>query len=446
MSGGMTVAPVRVTDRIAVIDVLRGFAILGILHLNMPLTTNIAWEIFADPRNIGWTQADQWSWAFAEIFTGGTMRGSLQLLFGAGLMLLAAKAMEPDGPVAVADVWYRRNFWLMAFGAFNAIVLLFPGDILFAYAFAAIFIFPFRKLKARWLLVISLGYLVFTAYQGFERYSDEVEFKAEVEDARALEAAGAALDEDARKAIASWENKIEKQGGNPKFDELTANQREVQADPVRYLTGGLDAWSVLWKFGVMRDFITEAFFIMLMGMALYKLGFIQGNLSVKTYLIVMIAGYAFGWGVRYAELIRDLTFTPIPDPSAPFGGFPRVAISLGHIALINLLMKTRAEGVLGSTLGQAGRLAFTLYLMQSLIQTYVLSAPWGLGMFENTGWARILWVSAIIMALQIAFAAWWTRHFRFGPLEWIWRSLTHWKLQPMRVSPATASQPYGPQP
>lgn len=446
MADEAQVAPVRVKDRIAVIDVLRGFAILGILHLNMPLVTNTAWEIFADPRTIGWSEADQWAWAFSEVFTSGTMRGMLQLLFGAGLMLLAANAMKPDGPVAVADVWYRRNFWLMAFGAFNAIVLLFPGDILFAYAFAAIFIFPFRKLKARWLLAIAGAYLLFTVYEGVEDYREQVAFNEQVEDAREAKVSGLELDKDARKAIVQWENKIEQQGGNPKFDELTENRRKVLADPERYITGGFDEWAVLWKFGVVRDFITEAFFIMLIGMALFKLGFIQGGAATRTYLLVMVGCYAFGWGVRYLGLARDLTFTPIPDPSEPFGGFPRLAIAIGHIALLNLLMRTRAEGMLVATLGMAGRLAFTLYLMQSFIQTYILAAPWGLGLFENMPWARILWVSALIMVGQVLFAMWWTKYFRFGPLEWLWRSLTHWKRQPMKLAPASAQTPYGPQP
>src|SRR3546814_18676037 len=79
------------------------------------------------------------------------------------MMILTARAMEPDGPVAVADLYYRRNLWLLAFGVVNAVVLFWPGDILHIYALAALFIFPFRRLGPKLLLTLGPGWSVLFA-------------------------------------------------------------------------------------------------------------------------------------------------------------------------------------------------------------------------------------------------------------------------------------------
>ncbi|MEM6495041.1 MAG: hypothetical protein AAF650_11755, partial [Pseudomonadota bacterium] len=80
MTDSVKIGPVERADRIEVIDVMRGVAILGILHLNMPLALNPAFEVFSDFRTIGWGPLDQWAWLGQHIFTEGTMRGLLQLL------------------------------------------------------------------------------------------------------------------------------------------------------------------------------------------------------------------------------------------------------------------------------------------------------------------------------------------------------------------------------
>src|SRR3546814_11918060 len=91
-------------------------------------------------------------------------------LFRSGMRILTSRAMEPDGPVAVADLYYRRNLWLLAFGVVNAVVLFWPGDILHIYALAALFIFPFRRLGPKLLLTLGLGWSVLFAL-GIDRKS-----------------------------------------------------------------------------------------------------------------------------------------------------------------------------------------------------------------------------------------------------------------------------------
>src|SRR5438876_1205546 len=109
-------APVMGKARIDVLDMLRGIAILGIFFMNIPFMGESIPKLFVDITSIGWTHADQASWYAVQILLEGTQRGLLELLFGAGMMVLAAKAMEPDAPIAIADLYWRRNLWLLAFG------------------------------------------------------------------------------------------------------------------------------------------------------------------------------------------------------------------------------------------------------------------------------------------------------------------------------------------
>ena len=139
-------APVRGKARIEVLDILRGIALLGILFINIPYMAAPVAQFSADVRAIGWTLPDRIAWGASYLVWSGTMRCVLQFLFGAGMMILTAKAMEPNGPVAVADLYYRRNLWLLAFGCADAVLLFWPGDILHIYAIAALFLFPFRRL------------------------------------------------------------------------------------------------------------------------------------------------------------------------------------------------------------------------------------------------------------------------------------------------------------
>ncbi|MEM6858747.1 MAG: DUF418 domain-containing protein [Pseudomonadota bacterium] len=447
MTDTVKIGPVERADRIEVIDVMRGVAILGILHLNMPLALNPAFEVFSDIRIIGWGPLDQWAWMGQHIFTEGTMRGLLQLLLGVGLMLLASKAMSAKGPVGVADVWYRRNLWLLVFGAFNGMVLLWPGDILFPYALAAIFIFPFRLLRARWLFAIGLAFLAWTVIAGVQKYEEAADFVAGVEEARVVEQAGEELSQTQSAALAEWDRRLVEQNGNPFFAKESPRLRKAQAEPLSYIEKFSQEWFGLFKVGQIQEWVIYSFFIMLIGMALYKVGFVQGALSTRLYLAVMVSGYAFGWGIRYWEAQALLTFEPLPNPADPFGDIPRLAIAIAHIALVNVLMRTRAARALGASLGAVGKIAFTIYLTQSFILTYIVAAPWGLSLYGDVGWFQVVWMSALIMALQTVLAMWWLSRFRFGPLEWLWRSLTHWQRQPMRLSQDERVQPagYGPQ-
>ncbi len=209
-------APVAARARIDVLDILRGIAILGIFYMNIPFMGQAPFAFFADVRSIGWTGADQITWSVTEVLLEGTQRCLLEFLFGAGMMVLAARAMVPDGPVAIADLYLRRNLWLLAFGLFDVFVLLWPGDILFIYALAALLLFPFRKLAAPWLVVIGLLFASFTAVAGGIEYVDRTALQAKVEIARTHQKVNQPLTTADKDALAKWQKRRTNSSLTPK--------------------------------------------------------------------------------------------------------------------------------------------------------------------------------------------------------------------------------------
>lgn len=435
-------APVRGKARIDVLDMLRGLAILGIFYINVPYMAASVWTFSADVRLIGWTPADRDAWVAVNLFFAGTQRCLLEFLFGAGMMVLARKAMTPDGPVAVADLYYRRNLWLLAFGLFDVFVLLWPGDILHIYALAALFLFPFRTLGPKTLVALGLGWAVLTGLgipeYGAREYVARTELSQRVEAAEARARAGEAPAAADAAARAEW-RRLAVHAPDP---AAVARERQAhQGGWLPYAKNAWHYWSYLADEWLLWD-VFEAFCTMLIGVALWKWGVIQGLRSARFYLWLLVAGYGFGLTARAIGLAETLSFAPGPRSLWVTGEFARIAIGLGHLALVNLLVKSRLGSTVLGVFKAPGRMAFSLYFLQQIVGMYILFAPWGFDLWGRFGWAQMAAISTTGIVLLVAFANLWMRHFVSGPLEWAWRSLAYVQWQPMvRTEPSAPPRP-----
>lgn len=417
--------------RIEQLDVLRGLAILGILLINLPPAATTLLAAFEFPHLAGWTPADQTSWYFLELFVEGTQRGLLQFLFGASMLILTARAMTDDGPVRVADHYYRRNLWLLLFGLINIFVLLFPGDILFIYALAALFLFPFRRLGPKALLAIGLSWTLITAGIGAYEYAERAEL---VEQVAAIDAGAEPLEGETQ-ALTEWEEA----------------QSELRPDP------DFLAWDEAGRRGSLRDYahvmhqfwlqrardleiffhaVPEAFATMLIGAALFKWGLLQGLRRRRFYLLTGALAYAVGLGLRVVEIEQQLAYGVGPRLDWITDELARLATTFGHVALVSLILSLPVARWLMVPFAAAGRVAFSLYVMQTVLIMWVLFPAIGFGLFGTLGWAQMLALALAIGAAQLLLAHLWLRLFAAGPLEWLWRSLVHWKAQPFRKAPA----------
>ena len=432
-------APVRGRDRIEVLDALRGFAILGIFYMNLPAMAGPISAMFGSIRDMGWSPADQSAWLFMETFLEGTQRGLLEMLFGAGLMVTAAKAMTPDGPVAVADLYIRRNLWLLAFGLINIFVLLWPGDILHIYALCALALFPFRKLSLRWLIPLGLLISSVQLIVGGIEYVSRTELQQTQASAAEKQARGEKLTAEETEAKKEWQEKIDKIAGKePVEEKLAKDEAKARAGSFGDYAGfWISTYILFVGKGSLLGGVVEAFGTMLLGIALWKTGFIQGQRSTRDYLIALVVAYGFGLTARYVGGLEKMSFAPIPKTIWMTAELARIAVSIGHIALINVLIRTGLGHKALKPFLAAGQMAFTLYLMQQVIGIYFLYSPIGLHLPMAPGWAYLLGLASVVIVAQLIFANLWMRWFASGPLEWIWRSLAYCRKQPFRRTAPT---------
>jgi uncharacterized protein len=175
--------------------------------------------------------------------------------------------------------------------------------------------------------------------------------------------------------------------------------------------------------------------LMLLGMALMKLGVLSGERSPRFYRKLALVGYGVGLplAVLSAVLLEAHRFDPLY--AARFGGIPNyvgsILVAFGHIGAVALLVKSGALRAIVERFAAVGRMALSNYLAHSLVMT-TLFYGYGLGLYGDLPrvWQQALVI--IVVGLQLLVSPWWLRHFRFGPMEWLWRSLTYGQRQPMR--------------
>jgi uncharacterized protein len=356
----------------------------------------------------------------------------LEMLFGAGMMVLTAKAMTPDGPVAIADLYWRRNLWLLAFGLFDVFVILWAGDILHIYALAALFLFPFRKLGPKLLLTLGMGFAVFTLISGGFQYAERVDLIHRAEAVQAKVAAKKVLTAEDKKTQAEWQKTIDRRLGHTEdYKQIVAMEKKGHSGGfVDYVVMNIMVWVGFLLPGLGFN-IAEAFCTMLVGIALWKWQVIQGGRSARFYLLLMLACYIPGFILRYIGAQESLTMAPIARTFWFTTDFARLAVSVGHIALINLAVKSGVGRAILSPFKAAGRTAFSLYFLQQIVALWVLFAPWGPGLWDKLSWGGLYSVAVAVIVGCLVIANIWVLFFANGPMEWAWRSLSYVKWQPL---------------
>jgi uncharacterized protein len=181
---------------------------------------------------------------------------------------------------------------------------------------------------------------------------------------------------------------------------------------------------------------------MLLGMGLMKLGVFSASRSRRFYATMM----ALGYGIGLPLMVFDATQLIGHQFSMEYelrGGmlynvFGSLVVALGHVGALMLIVKSGAIAWLVRRLAAVGRMALSNYLTHSIVCT-TLFYGYGFGLFgmiHRTGLAAIV---LAIWAFQLIISPIWLRYFRFGPAEWLWRSLTYWRFQPMRVPAVDAT-------
>ena len=439
------VAPVTTKERIVSVDALRGVALLGILLMNI-IGFGLPLNAYIDPTIAGGhTGLNLAFWYANQIFFEGKMRALFSMLFGAGAVLLTLRAEERDGGVRVADIYYRRTLWLIVFGLLHAYLIWF-GDILYAYGVVGLMLFPLRKVRPAPLLVAGLLLLMMGGCKEAWSHYNLMQMRDKALAADRLVAAGGQPTEEQRAAQKMWEEKSK---------DIKPGPAEL-AKEIKPHHGGY--WELFkWRMEKVVGFHSIALYFismfggtMLIGMALLKMGIITAERDRKFYLWMILLGYGIGGtihafsGYYFARSGFNLGKESIAWILAYEPG--RLLVAGGHIGLVMLIVKSGWLKWLTSRLAAVGQMALTRYLMTSLICTIIFEG-YGFGLFAKLQRYQLLYVTFSVWLSLLIVSPIWLRHFRFGPMEWVWRSLTYWRTQPMRIlvreqapqTPATTS-------
>lgn len=423
--------PVDDAARIDSLDALRGVAVLGILVMNV-VGFGLPGAYFDPSVAGGDTGADLATWATSTVLLEGTMRGLFTLLFGAGVVLFTTRAEQAD-PAGAADLHVRRMLWLVAFGFVNSHVLLWSGDILYEYGIVGLVLYAFRKARPRTLVAIALVVFAFLIGRGVLDVRDPEDLQAQAAAATALQAGGATLTPEQQQHVEDWKEKLEElHPPEAKLREQIDAMRGTYPAAWAFVTEHIKFFRTIffYDYGFLEDFAS-----MLLGIALFATGALQGRWSARRYALLALLGYASGLAPRVlgALVVYRADFEPITMQWVFTAAYEigRVPLTLGHLGLVLLLWRTGLVAGAMRTLAAVGRMAFTNYLAQSLICTFLFTGV-GLGLFGQLRRHELYYVVLAIWIAQLAWSPWWLARFRYGPLEWLWRSLTYRRWQPLR--------------
>ena len=409
--------PTAETTRIETLDVLRGFALLGILLLNI-IGFGLVSTAYSNPQEGFFGPLDMPVWAGVEIFAEGAMRGLFSLLFGAGVVLFTSADRGPG-------IFFKRHGWLLAFGLFDGFVLLWNGDILTTYAVAGAILYTARNSSPRRLLIAAGALIVLmSAFYGATGFGMEQARQAAEQVAQATQPD--ALPAQVHEGAQMWEDFAAdfELSDQDRADELAARRDSY--------------WSAFqWNSVVMQEMLFfvlplillwDALAFMLIGMALYKLGVLQGERSDAFYVRMAVAGFAIGLCVNSWEVFRaasaDFALLATFAQAQATYHIGRLGMGLGYLSVLVLLCKHGVMGALRQRLACVGRIALTNYLMHSLICLFVFTGA-GLGMVGQLERFQLYLLVVAIWVFQLWFSPWWLARYRFGPLEWLWRGLTY---------------------
>lgn len=421
--------PTRGVDRIIAMDVLRGCALFGILLMN--ITMFGLPHAYSDPTVYGGAEgANLWSWIIITMGFEGTQRGMFSMLFGAGVILLTSR-LEAAGRTDVADIYFRRNLWLVVFGVVHCFILLWLGEILFYYGVTALFLYAFRNMAAKHLLAIGAAGMILNAGWNLLDTREALGLASDNALAEEVLASGGDLTKEQEEAREAWEGYVAEY--KPDADTL---QEEIDAhkggyfEVLKYQAPQGQHYQSWWLY----RFFFDIFSMMLFGMALFKMGVLTLEKKTGFYAALAVGGYAIGLTTNYFETIWVMknNFSVLSFSQAGITyDLGRVAMTVGHMGALLLFVKSGVLPWLRDGLAAVGRMALTNYVSHSIICAFVFYGI-GFGLYGDLQRYELYYVVFGIWLFQLIVSPIWLKKFRFGPIEWLWRALTYMKRPNLR--------------
>jgi len=403
--------PVQPRDREPILDLLRGFALLGILLINIELLRGpVLFDALTADLSAPADDADRIASFLVGWLAAGKFVSSFAILFGVGAALLTAKAWQRGWS---AHRLLARRYSLLAVFGLAHMVLLFPGDILFVYALTGFALLPFLGVRTRTALWWSGGLVAaLTAVAILATASGDLAGDGSQDPVSG--ALDSVFDERRQATIAAYtEGGLGEVLAARSFEALVLQTGQLTSIPwllALFLLGLATA-----RAGVATD--PAGARALLRRLALLGLGVgLPANLVLG---LLGPVGTATGTAPEGTSAWVALAAVPAQLVAAPL-------LAVGYLASLTLLALRFGTW---RPLAAVGQMALTAYLSQSLIATVVFV---GWSTYDAWTATSALTVVAATWALLLVVCPLWLRRYRFGPVEWLWRSWTYRGWQPLR--------------
>ncbi len=463
-------APVEPGERIGSLDALRGIALLGIVVANVRQMF-LPWDVGAFAVRAGTSDVLAWlDWGFFDAIVDLKFITLFSLLFGISFAIQDARSSRADA--GFAPMYLRRLALLGCFGLLHGL-LLYPAEVLLPYAVAGLMMFGLRGLSTDSLYRVGLVLVASTIVWGFQigtlgRVSPAITIAAVIGlalTARWLWSRSWRLTLVAMSAVIviamlalllrwdsqSWGESVASEYATAQQQNEAMRQPDPSGWPPEYKArqqGDFEALlelhgnqygMVLAYFGIILVWRTLGLFML--GAAMFRSGVITGA-SLTTWR--RIATIGLGIGLPASAIATFFQFREIhglsdwrwPEWLHVFSAFP-LAIGFGARVMISEKLGKRRWWY--GRVESAGRMALTNYVGQSLVMA-ALAEPWGLGWYGRLGGPELTVLAFVVFIVLASLSHAWLRHFRMGPLEWLWRCGTYWRLLPNRLPAASAGQ------
>ena len=374
------------SSRITNLDFIRGFALLGILVLNviafgLPLTATTNPSTYGIENILDWVVL-----VVSSVFFEYKMMGLFSMLFGVGIMIFLENAEKKTSKPKTLAIW--RNFLLLCFGLLHYSIWI--GDVLAPYAICAFLLIIFPDVKKP-ILILSVIIFLIIAFIVITNYFSSL-----------YDSNGNLVSQEEWVLLAS-------EGGELSYGSIWFPDSEAPGNII----------GMWWFIGA----FFRAISLMLFGIFLYKLKIIQGNKEISFYKKISIYGFSIGLPLSIYSIY--LLVSSGYDPSVLFisnifNTLSVIPMVLGYIGVLTIF-NLKLRDSITERLRACGRLAFSNYIVQTIFGVFILGA-FGLDTFSRS---QLIIFVFIVWVIQIAWSKPILDRFNYGPLEWLWRKLTY---------------------
>lgn len=403
----LLLTPTEASKRLVSIDILRGFAVLGILVMNIQSYSMPA-SAYLNPTAFESLESNHlWVWLVSHVFADQKFMSIFSMLFGASIIMISSKAKKEQ--LRSGNLQSRRLLGLLGLGVLHA-YLLWSGDVLVAYAICGFLMYYFRTRKSKALFRTGLIFLV----------------------------VGSAISLILGYSVPFWEpgqyealrDRIWSPDSAAIMDEITTYRSNWERQMFMRAPSAFELQT--------QVFVSDTFWrvsgLMLLGMGFYKKRVFSTKQTKKYYRKMVVYGLGAGLPLVVAGVLLnfhyDWNFRQSFFYFSQLNYWGSILMAIGYVGLIMIIVKAYSRSSLLKRLAQVGRMALSNYLMQSIICSLIFYGH-GFGLFGDLDRSAQAFMVVVIWVFLIVFSALWLKFFRYGPFEWLWRSFSYGKVQPI---------------